>query len=134
MNRKLHSFVLMLVVLSVTLLLPIHSFTSSYRRQSSKHQHAIRMGVTDSVPSPKTSSTVSTKVTAMAFLTTLAVFRSIRTDAMDIDAAMGSFGGNSTSRSIPVAVGVEQPTPPASLTQFMATPGIKQAGPLTHGF
>ena len=131
---KLQSFLLMLMVLFVTVLLPLHSFTSNYRRQSSKYHYAIRMGVTDNLPSPKTSTTISTKVTAVAFLTTLAVFRSIRADAMDIDAAMGSFGGNSTSRSTPVAVGVEQPTPPASLTQFMATPGIKQAGPLTHGF
>ena len=90
---------------------------------------------TDSLPASQQKTTFSADFAAMAFMATFAALRPSRADAIDIDSAMGSFGGNTTTRSTPVVVGVEQPPlPPASLTQFMATPGIKQAGPLTHGF
>ena len=94
------------------------------------------MGHTDSLPSHQKTTIISAEMTtAVALIATLTALRPTRAEAMDINSAMGSFGGNATSsQTPPVNVGVEQPIPPASLTQFMATPGIRQAGPLTHGF
>jgi len=82
--------------------------------------------------------------TCAALSTTLLWARPAAAVSVDISGAMGSFGGVAASVNGTVtssgsgnAGGATNPAvtaPPATLSQFLVTPGTRQADPLTHGF